>query len=168
MRVSINAAIRCVVHNSVRYPCAIAPLVNRRMRRAFCGVVSLDGRPDAGLALSASGPPDPSASRHRSTLLALQPIRRAISCRDSFCLRNAMTFRRRSSKDRGEPRGLMETPPFRMPPLYCITYADVNIEFSDRDGAVSDPFIFFFLSCSDRIHGAIFHIVTCLAILGLF
>ena len=51
-----------------------------------------------------------------------------------------MTFRRRSSKDRGEPRGLMETPPFRMPPLYCITYADVNKCYFEGSPLKGGPF----------------------------
>jgi hypothetical protein len=53
-------------------------------------------------------------------------MRRAISWRESFCFKNEVTLRLRSSSNLGDPFGRMETPPVRMSLLYCITYAEVN------------------------------------------
>jgi hypothetical protein len=64
------------------------------------------------LAFSASCPPDCKALRQRITLLAWQPMRRAISWRENLCFRNLTTLRLRSSNNFGDPWGRIETPPF--------------------------------------------------------
>jgi hypothetical protein len=52
-----------------------------------------------------------------------------------------MTRFRRSSSTFGEPLGRgMETPPLRMSPLYCITYAEVN-NFSRVAFFIGDLFV---------------------------
>ena len=85
---------------SVRCRQAVARRGRRRPRRVFCRAVSRGGRPAAGLAFSAASPPACSALRHRSTLLAWQPSRRAISCSDSSWSRSATTRCRRASARR--------------------------------------------------------------------
>ena len=102
------------------------PLGQETNKLLFCFKVSRGGRPGAALAFSAFSPPDCNALRHRITLLAWQPMRRPISWSDSFCFRNVITLRLRSSSNLGDPLGRIETPPFRMSLLYCIIYAEVN------------------------------------------
>ncbi len=53
-------------------------------------------------------------------------MRLPISWSESFCFRNVITLRLRSSSNLGDPFGRIETPPFRMSLLYCISYAEVN------------------------------------------
>ena len=102
---SMTSAIREVVHSSVWYPCAIAPLSSIRASVLFCRRLRRGGRPgDARTSYTRSFSLR-RRSRQRITELGAQPTRRATSLRDSPSSRRFNARLRRSAIKSGEPLG---------------------------------------------------------------
>ena len=110
---SITSASRAVVHNSVEYPYAIAPLSNSFKRRRRCSFLSFQGRPGENRTSKAFAPLRLRASRQRITELGAQLIIRPTSLIVRPSSRRDRARRRRSCIRSAEPFGLgMRCPPW--------------------------------------------------------
>jgi hypothetical protein len=109
---SITSARRAVVHSSVEYPYAIAPLSNTFKSRRRCTFVSFQGRPGENRTSKAFSPLRLRASRQRITELGAQFIMRPTSFMVRPSSRKVRARRLRSSMRSAEPFGLgMGCPP---------------------------------------------------------
>lgn len=104
---SMISATRAVVHNSVRYPWAIAPLSNDRASLSFCLPLRREGRPGDVCTSYTPSPSRVRLSRQRNTELAGQPIWRATSLRLNPLSSSLSALRRRSERTSDDPIGRM-------------------------------------------------------------
>jgi hypothetical protein len=104
---SMTAATRAVVHNSVSYPWAIAPLRSSLASRFFWRHSSRGGRPGEERTSYTRSFSFRLRSLHRSTELGAQPSLRATSLRDSPSSRSFSARLRRSTIRSANPFGRM-------------------------------------------------------------
>jgi len=114
---SITSARRAVVHSSVAYPYAIAPLSNNFNRRRHCSFVSFQGRPGENRTSNAFGPLRLRASRQRITELGAQSIMRPTSFIVRPSSRRASARRLLSCMRSAEPFGLVTGDVLQKTPL---------------------------------------------------
>src|SRR5712692_9134532 len=133
----MTVAIRLVVHRSVAYPLAGAPLRRIFSRRWRSARASFGGRPGDTRTARPAAPRRRTPSRQRITELAAQASWRPTSLSDHPFFNRLGGCRRRASMTFADPGSRMMGALRDSSTHYCIIYAGVNNALLDTNQLVS-------------------------------